>query len=150
MTGDPAPRPRPQALLSPVDGLALIVGVVIGIGIFKVPALVAARFDDPLLILGLWPVVLFRRSGQSEMPWTPTSSIVVRGPYRFTRNPMYLQMVLVCIGCAVLLVNLWILVFTPLVLLALYIYAIRPEEEYLERKFGDAYRHYRRRVRRWI
>ena len=54
MTGDPAPRPRPQALLSPMDGLALIVGVVIGIGIFKVPALVAARFDDPLLILGLW------------------------------------------------------------------------------------------------
>ena len=48
------PGPRPQALLRPIDGLALIVGVVVGIGIFKVPALVAARIDDPLLILGLW------------------------------------------------------------------------------------------------
>ena len=54
MTVDPAAAPRPQALLRPIDGLALIVGVVVGIGIFKVPALVAARVDDPLLILGLW------------------------------------------------------------------------------------------------
>ena len=54
MTVDPAAGARPQALLSPMDGLALIVGVVIGIGIFKVPALVAARFDDPLVILSLW------------------------------------------------------------------------------------------------
>ena len=103
-----------------------------------------------LLILGLWPVVLFRRSGQSEMPWTPTSSIVERGPYRFTRNPMYLQMVVVCIGFAVLLANLWIFAFTPFVFWALQTYAIRPEEAYLERKFGDAFRDYKRRVRRWI
>lgn len=54
MTVDPAAGARPQALLSPMDGLALIVGVVIGIGIFKAPALVAARFDDPLVILSLW------------------------------------------------------------------------------------------------
>jgi amino acid transporter len=54
MTVDPAAGAQPQALLRPMDGLALIVGVVVGIGIFKVPALVAARFDDPLLILSLW------------------------------------------------------------------------------------------------
>ncbi len=54
MTEDRAPAARPQAHLRPIDGLALIVGVVVGIGIFKVPALVAARIDDPLLILGLW------------------------------------------------------------------------------------------------
>ena len=56
--------------------------------------------------LGLWSIVLFRRTGQSENPWKPTP-LVERGPFRFTRNPMYLQMVLVCVGFAVLLMNVW-------------------------------------------
>ena len=103
-----------------------------------------------VLGLGLWPVVLFRRSGQSELPWTPTPSVVERGPYRFTRNPMYLHMVLVCAGVAVVLGNAWILLLVPLCALALQRFAIRPEEEYLERKFGAAYLAYRQRVRRWL
>ena len=103
-----------------------------------------------VLGLGLWPVVLFRRSGQSEIPWTPTPSIVERGPYRFTRNPMYLHMVLVCIGVAVLLGNAWILLLVPFCVWALQRFAIRPEEEYLERKFGAGYLAYRQRVRRWL
>jgi protein-S-isoprenylcysteine O-methyltransferase Ste14 len=103
-----------------------------------------------VLGLGLWPVVMFRRSGQSELPWTPTPSIVERGPYRFTRNPMYLHMVLVCVGVAVILSNVWILALTPLCAWALQHFAIRPEEEYLERKFGAGYLEYRHRVRRWL
>lgn len=103
-----------------------------------------------VLGLGLWPVVLFRRSGQSEIPWTPTPSIVERGPYRFTRNPMYLQMVLVCVGVAIILANLWILLLTPFCAWALRHFAIRPEEEYLERKFGASYLEYKGRVRRWL
>ncbi len=103
-----------------------------------------------VLVLGLWPVVKFRRSGQSELPWRPTPLILDDGPYRFTRNPMYLQMVLVCLGLAVILSNAWILVLTPLCAWALYWFAIRPEEVYLERKFGDGYRDYKRSVRRWL
>ena len=103
-----------------------------------------------VLVLGLWPVILFRRSGQSEIPWTPTPSIVARGPYRFTRNPMYLQMVLTCIGMAVILSNAWILLLVPLCAWALQRFAIRPEEEYLKRKFGAGYLAYKRRVRRWL
>lgn len=103
-----------------------------------------------VLVLGLWPVVLFRRSGQSEIPWTPTPSIVERGPYQFTRNPMYLMMVLVCIGVAVMAANPWILALTPLCAWALRHFAIGPEEEYLERKFGAGYLAYKRRVRRWL
>jgi protein-S-isoprenylcysteine O-methyltransferase Ste14 len=109
-------------------------------------AMVAAA----ILALGLWPVVLFRRSGQSENPWKPTSSIVERGPYRFTRNPMYLQMVLVCVGVAILLMNWWILLLTPVGAWVLQRLAIVPEEAYLERKFGEAYVAYKRRVRRWF
>ena len=103
-----------------------------------------------VLGLGLLPVVLFRRTGQSELPWTPTTSIVEQGPYRFTRNPMYLHMVLVCIGMAVLLWNAWILLLTPLCAWALHRFAILREEAYLEGKFGEAYRDYMHRVRRWI
>lgn len=103
-----------------------------------------------ILGLGLYPVILVRRSGQSENPWKPTTEIVERGPFRFTRNPMYLQMVLVCVGFAVLLQNGWILLLTPMCAGVLQTLAIAPEEAYLEGKFGERYRSYKRRVRRWI
>ena len=103
-----------------------------------------------MLCLGLWSVVLFRKSGQSENPWKPTSLVVERGPYRITRNPMYLQMVLVCIGIAVLCLEPWILLLTPVAVWVLTHFAIKPEEAYLEAKFGETYLAYKRRVRRWI
>jgi len=110
----------------------------------------AAIVAGAILGLGWRAVVLFRRSGQSENPWKPTPSLVERGPFRFTRNPMYLQMLLVCLGFAVLLWNAWILALIPLAAGILQRFAILPEEAYLERKFGDAYLAYKRRVRRWI
>ena len=100
--------------------------------------------------LGLWSVVLFRRSGQSENPWKPTPQLVDRGPFRITRNPMYLQMILICIGVAVILGNIWILVMTPFGGWVLQRFAILPEEAYLERKFGAQYLAYKHRVRRWL
>jgi protein-S-isoprenylcysteine O-methyltransferase Ste14 len=103
-----------------------------------------------ILGLGLWSVVLVRGTGQSENPWKPTTVIVERGPFRISRNPMYLQMVLACIGFAVVLMNFWILALTPLCAWILHRFAILPEEAYLERKFGDSYRTYQRRVRRWL
>ncbi len=103
-----------------------------------------------VLGLGLWAVVTMRRSGQSENPWKPTTEIVAKGPFRFTRNPMYLQMVLACAGLAVILANVWILLLTPVCAWVLQRFAIRQEEAYLERKFGEAYLAYKRRVRRWV
>ncbi|MEZ5064019.1 MAG: isoprenylcysteine carboxylmethyltransferase family protein [bacterium] len=103
-----------------------------------------------VLLIGLPAVRRMRGSGQSENPWKPTTSIVETGPYRYTRNPMYLQMLLVCLGCAIVFANPWIALLTPLAGACLEILAIRPEEAYLERKFGDEYRRYRSRVRRWI
>lgn len=100
--------------------------------------------------LGLWSVIVLRRTGQSENPWKPTTEIVERGPFRVTRNPMYLQTVLICIGFAIILSNAWVLLLTPLCAWALQRFAIAPEEAYLERKFGEGYLAYKRRVRRWI
>ena len=100
--------------------------------------------------LGYWSVTLLRRTGQSENPWKPTTEIVNRGPFRFTRNPMYLQIVLGCIGFSIFLANMWILLLTPLCAWVLHRFAILPEEVYLERKFGEEYLAYKRRVRRWL
>ena len=122
---------------------------------FRLPALSrygigGAVIGAAVLGLGLYPVILLRRTGQSENPWTPTTDIVTRGPYTFTRNPMYLQMVLGCLGFAILLRNIWILLLTPLCAWVLQVLAILPEEVYLERKFGESYRSYKSRVRRWL
>jgi len=103
-----------------------------------------------LLGLSLWSVMLLRRSGQSANPWKPTTQIIRSGPFRVTRNPMYLQMVLVCIGFAVALMNFWILLFTPVCAWLLQSLAIVPEERYIENKFGEPYLEYQRRVRRWL
>jgi len=103
-----------------------------------------------ILGLGLWAVITMRRTGQTENPYQPSTEIVDKGPFRFTRNPMYLQMVIACIGFAILLWNLWILLLTPLCAWALQKSAILPEERYLEEKFGEAYLDYKRRVRRWL
>ena len=63
---------------------------------------------------------------------------------------MYLQMVVACVGFSVALANPWILFLTPLCALLLQVLAIIPEEAYLERKFGQVYLDYKRRVRRWL
>ncbi|MDH3423117.1 MAG: isoprenylcysteine carboxylmethyltransferase family protein [Gemmatimonadota bacterium] len=109
-----------------------------------------AMVAGAILGLGLWSVILFRRSGQNENPWKPTPSIVERGPFRVTRNPMYLQMVLSCIGLSVAFANPWILLLTPVCALLLQTLAIIPDEAYLERKFGGTYLEYKSRVRRWL
>jgi len=101
-------------------------------------------------ILGAWSAFLIRRSGQSENPWKPTTGVIQSGPFRVTRNPMYLQMVLGCVGFGLALSNMWILLLTPVCAGLLHAFAIVPEEAYLERKFGAEYRAYKGRVRRWI
>jgi len=103
-----------------------------------------------ILGLGCWSVRIFRGTGQNENPWKPTPEIVDRGPFRISRNPMYLQMLLVCVGVGVMLMNVWIFALTPICAWVLERFAILPEEVYLERKFGDTYRAYKARVRRWI
>ena len=103
-----------------------------------------------VLILVVWPARQFQQSGQDPKPWTPTPEMVVHGPYKFTRNPMYLGMLLFCIGFAIILSDLWILILTPVCGWLIYYFSIRHEEAYLEEKFGDAYRAYKAGVRRWI
>jgi protein-S-isoprenylcysteine O-methyltransferase Ste14 len=103
-----------------------------------------------ILGLGWRSVRLVRGSGQSENPWKPTTEIIESGPFSISRNPMYLQMVLVCVGFSIILWNVWILLLTPLCAWLLQRLVIAREEAYLERKFGESYLSYKRRVRRWL
>jgi protein-S-isoprenylcysteine O-methyltransferase Ste14 len=102
------------------------------------------------VLLAGWSNVLFRRAHTSLVPIKPSTTLVVRGPYRLTRNPMYLGLLCVYIAVALWLGVVWALILAPLVVLAVQRLAIAKEERYLEQKFGDAYRQYRAQVRRWI
>ncbi len=102
------------------------------------------------IVLGWWPIRLFQETEQDARPWTATPEIVVKGPYRVTRNPMYLMMLLMCIGFSIILDEAWVLVLTPACAAVIYLTAIRHEEAYLERKFGDSYSAYKGSVRRWL
>lgn len=103
-----------------------------------------------IFLLALWPVILLRRGGQNPIPWTSTPKIEQRGPFRFTRNPMYLQMIVTCLGLAIIMMNWWLILFTPVVGWLLQRHVIRHEEAYLDRKFGEEYLDYKRRVGRWL
>ena len=95
-------------------------------------------------------VMTFRRAGTSLNPAKPTTRVVVHGPYRFTRNPMYVGWVIVYLGCVLLTNTVWPLVSLPVVLVLISRAVIAKEERYLAAKFGDAYRAYKARVRRWL
>jgi protein-S-isoprenylcysteine O-methyltransferase Ste14 len=100
--------------------------------------------------LAIWAIVTIRNAGTQVETYKPTTTIVANGPYRLTRNPIYLAMVLGLIGLAIAFDSLWIVVtLVPFYLVIRYGVVAR-EEAYLERKFGDVYRGYKSRVRRWL
>jgi protein-S-isoprenylcysteine O-methyltransferase Ste14 len=83
-------------------------------------------------------------------PFEPVSAIVTAGPYRFTRNPIYLGFVAALVGLPLALGSYWGLILAPVMLVLMYVLVIRHEEAYLEQKFGPAYLAYKQRVRRWL
>ena len=104
------------------------------------------------LTLDLASLAGFLRAGTTVSPVAPdrSTSLVTSGFYRFTRNPMYLGLLLILIAWGVWLGNPVNLVWLCLFLAAITYLQIRPEEAALERRFGRAYLDYRSRVRRWL
>jgi protein-S-isoprenylcysteine O-methyltransferase Ste14 len=100
--------------------------------------------------LDLASMLYFRRARTPVIPFKPTTAIVTDGPYRFTRNPIYLGMALSYAGAFLFLGYLWPAVTLPLTIWAVDRWVIAKEERYLESKFGTRYNDYRARVRRWI
>ena len=100
--------------------------------------------------IAIWAVSTFGRIGTTPNPAGGTTALVSEGPYRFSRNPMYLGLVLLTTGVALVFDALWPLLFLPFVVLVVRANVVLPEERYLESKFGQPYRDYKARVRRWL
>ena len=137
--------------------LAVLAGLVLNwlMPLPFVPAAVSAGWLGAIvfvlaLALVAWAIITMSRAGSNVPTNLPTTTIVETGPYRFTRNPIYLGMVLGLIALAVAFNDLWLLMtLVPFALVIRY-GVITREEAYLERRFGDVYRRYRARVRRWV
>lgn len=102
------------------------------------------------IALFAWGAWTFHRHRTTILPNQRADALVTDGPFRFRRNPIYIADVMILLGVAELTKNIWFVaaavLFVPLVTWL----AILPEERHLEARFGDAYREYKARTRRWI
>jgi len=97
-----------------------------------------------------WQVATFRQAGTPVAPRLPTMALVTTGPYRFSRNPDYGAQALLYLALTLALGRWWSTLTLIPAMLAIRHGVISREERYLERRFGEQYRAYKRRVRRWI
>ncbi|MEQ8356562.1 MAG: isoprenylcysteine carboxylmethyltransferase family protein [Kiloniellaceae bacterium] len=102
------------------------------------------------LFLILWSARRFAGAGTAIPPYRPSSALVTDGPYRRSRNPIYLGMALIYLGVLTGFASLGALLLLPVVILVMEFGVIRREERYLQRKFGIAYKDYKAEVRRWL
>lgn len=107
-----------------------------------------------LTVGGFWLAwnarALFEREGTNVIPTQPALKVVTSGPYRYTRNPMYLGMVIVLLGLSLVFSFEWGVILTPVLWLVLDRMIVAREEAYLSRKFGAEYQALLTRTRRWI
>jgi protein-S-isoprenylcysteine O-methyltransferase Ste14 len=97
-----------------------------------------------------WAIALMGKHRTALLPGDATTTILDRGPFAVSRNPLYLGLVALYLGLALLWPSFWALALTPVAVWALWWGAIVPEERYLSAKFGAEYDGYRARVRRWL
>jgi protein-S-isoprenylcysteine O-methyltransferase Ste14 len=102
------------------------------------------------IALAGWARWTMHLAGTDPNPGKPSAALALSGPYRVTRNPMYLSLAIFYVGLTLLVNTVWPLVLLPGVLMVMQRGVIEREERYLATRFGDAYRQYCARVRRWL
>jgi protein-S-isoprenylcysteine O-methyltransferase Ste14 len=151
---------RPPIIFPP----PLIFFALLGIGFLLDFLFPLKLYGGPWLLRIIGGAVLFLISGLLALtafwvllnnktpfdPSKPTVVIVQDGPFRISRNPMYLSLLILLLGVAVLTGSLWMFLAVPLLFLIFDIGAVKPEEDYLARNFGHDYLAYKARVRRWL
>ena len=107
-----------------------------------------------LVLVGLslaWAAVRVMTAAHTPLdPYEPVTALVVNGPYRFTRNPVYLSFLVALVGLPLALGTYWGLLLSPVMVVLMSQLVVRYEEIYLEQKFGQEYMSYRSSVRRWL
>lgn len=101
-------------------------------------------------ILFGWSALELRRHETTMEHGEPTTALVTRGPYSFSRHPIYLALVLILLALAIQSASLWFMVLTAVFWIAVQRLTVRREEAYLANEFQEQYAHYRRSVRQWI
>ncbi len=143
---------HPPILLAASLGVGFLLRWIVPLS--PVPKSTSAAVGPAAVVLSLgifvWTVYTMLRNDASIPTHKPTEAIVVRGPFRFSRNPIYLAMVFLQLGVGVWANSLWFLILAAISVALLTWGVISREEEYLERKFGGEYVSYKSRVRRWI
>ena len=135
---------------------ALVLGLLLDkrLPIPFLPRGVARAIGWPLLAGGAslmsWFYFTMLRAGTPIDPREPVSNLATDGPFRYTRNPAYLSMAMIYAGISSLANALWAILLLPASLFVVQRGAIEREERYLEREFGQRYREYKDRVRRWL
>jgi protein-S-isoprenylcysteine O-methyltransferase Ste14 len=99
--------------------------------------------------LGISAMRAFTRAGTYVEPWRPTVSLVTGDVFQWLRNPMYVGLIMMLAGFSVMIASDWTLVMTVVFALVIHFGVIKREERYLDAKFGDVYRSYRKKVRRY-
>jgi protein-S-isoprenylcysteine O-methyltransferase Ste14 len=151
-----ADRPR-MNIIPPVYFLA---SLCIGIGLNQVlptvniPDVMGVSIGAGLIVLSIllamWALIWFKRVNTPIDVRKPTTMIVTTGPYRISRNPLYLSSLMFITGFGLVGNFFWILLIMPLLILVINYAVINKEEQYLENKFGYAYIQYKASVRRWL
>lgn len=100
--------------------------------------------------ISVWGIREMRRAGTAVSTRIPTTALVTTGPFRFSRNPLYVSLTLYYLGIAIAAQSPMALVLLPVVLAVMQYGVIHREERYLEDRFGAEYVRYSERVRRWI
>lgn len=141
---------------TPIWLFALVIAALAAGAWLRLPAIAQSRpLGIALIVAGFglsaWGRLTFRRHGAEIFPWSEAhSTIVASGPFRYTRNPMYLGMLVIGAGAA-LTAGTWVMWLVPVVLFGLDHFVIIPfEERSMERAYGEAFREYKARVRRWF
>ena len=127
---------RPRTTISPT---AALVSTIAGGVLFAVGAVIAG-----------WGLMIFHKARTTTVPGESSVKLVTWGPYRFTRNPMYVGLSLAYLGEAALLKQVWPVLLLPLTLAYLNWTVIPVEEAKLQEVFHDQYKQYRVSVRRWL
>ena len=97
-----------------------------------------------------WSLALFARRRTGLLPGQATAALLDQGPYRLSRNPLYLGMLALYVGAALVASSWVMLALVPLAFAGLHWGAVRPEERYLSARLGPAYAEYCDRVPRWL
>jgi protein-S-isoprenylcysteine O-methyltransferase Ste14 len=117
------------------------------IALFRVLGILLVALGTVLMV---WPQSIFRKYHTTTIPYETTTTFVSWGPYRFSRNPMYLGLFLFFAGLSVIFVFVWSILALFVVVYHVNSRVIPMEEKQLRKSFGDVYEQYCKRVRRWL